>query len=83
MNISTIIGLIAGLTTTFAFIPQIVKTIQTKDTKSISLSMYCIYTLGTLLWFVYAFMINEYAIVFTNAFSFSFGVIMLILKIRY
>jgi len=36
MNTTTIIGLIAGLTTTFAFLPQIIKTFTTKDVKSIS-----------------------------------------------
>jgi MtN3 and saliva related transmembrane protein len=83
MSTSTIIGLLAGLTTTFAFLPQIIKTIRTKDTKSISLPMYIIYVIGVLTWFVYAILIDEMAIVISNCFSFLFGITMLIMKIRY
>lgn len=83
MNLATLIGLIAGLTTTGAFLPQIIKVIRTKDTKSISLGMYIIYTLGTIFWFIYAFMTFQYAIVFTNSFSFLFGFMMLIMKLKY
>jgi len=83
MNSSTIIGLIAGLTTTGAFLPQIIKTIRTKDTRSISLTMYIFYILGVLAWFVYAAMIGEVAIIITNTFSFIFGATMLIMKLKY
>lgn len=83
MNLTTIIGLIAGLTTTGAFLPQIIKTIKTKDTKSISLGMYVVYVIGVLIWFVYGFMIGETAILISNTFSFIFGVTLLIMKLIY
>ena len=83
MNTSTIIGLLAGLTTTGAFLPQIIKTIITKDTKSISLWMYCVYVIGVIIWFIYGLMIGEVAILITNSFSFLFGMTMLIMKIKY
>jgi MtN3 and saliva related transmembrane protein len=83
MNISTLIGLIACFLTTGAFLPQIIKTIRTKDTKSISLSMYGIYVLGVLVWFIYGIMIEEMAIMIGNVFSLIFGLIMLIMKIKY
>jgi len=79
----TIIGLVAGLLTTGAFVPQMIKTIRTKDTKSISLSMYVIYVIGVLFWFVYGFLIKENAILITNTFSLLFGLILLIMKIKY
>ncbi|MFZ2453875.1 MAG: PQ-loop domain-containing transporter, partial [Trichococcus flocculiformis] len=34
------IGSIAGVLTTLAFLPQVIKVLQTKDTKAISLGMY-------------------------------------------
>lgn len=83
MNTTSIIGLIAGLLTTGAFLPQILKTIKTKDTKSISLSMYIVYVTGVLIWFVYGIMLGEIAIIITNIFSLLFGLIMLIMKIFY
>lgn len=83
METSSIIGLLAGLTTTFAFLPQIVKTYKTKETKNISMIMYVIYIVGVMMWFVYAYMIGETAILISNTFSFLFGLAMLVMKITY
>ncbi|HEY9703773.1 MAG TPA: SemiSWEET transporter [Allocoleopsis sp.] len=83
MNLSTLIGLLACFLTTGAFLPQIIKTIKTKETKDISLSMYIIYNIGVLVWFVYGFMIHEVALLIGNTFSFIFGMTMLIMKIKY
>lgn len=83
MNTSTILGLLACFLTTGAFLPQIIKTIKTKETKDISLTMYIIYLIGVMVWFVYGFMIMEVAILVGNTFSFIFGAIMLYLKLRY
>ena len=83
MNNTTIIGLIACLLTTGAFLPQIIKTMKTKETKDISLAMYCIYIIGVCVWFVYGFMIHETAILVGNTFSLIFGLTMLIMKLIY
>ncbi len=83
MTLATLIGLIAGLTTTGAFLPQILKTIKTKDTKSLSLGMYIVYLIGVLFWFAYGIMIEETAILVSNSFSFIFGLVILIMKIIY
>ena len=53
MNLTTLLGLAAAVCTTLSFLPQAVKTIQTKNTTGISLSMYALFTFGTLLWFLY------------------------------
>jgi MtN3 and saliva related transmembrane protein len=50
MNFITIPGLIAATCTTASFIPQAIKTIQTKDTSGISLRMYSLFSFGTLIW---------------------------------
>lgn len=83
MVATTIIGLISGVFTTVSLIPQIVKILKTKDTKSISLPMYVIYTIGIVGWLIYGFMLGEFALIFSNFFSFSFGLLILILKLIY
>ena len=83
MNLTTIIGLIAGLLTTGSFLPQIIKTIRTKDTKSISLHMYIVYTAGIITYFIYAYLIKETALLITNSLSFISGIMMLVLKLKY
>ncbi|MGL5645777.1 PQ-loop domain-containing transporter, partial [Cetobacterium sp.] len=45
-----IIGIIAATLTTIAFFPQVIQVIKSKDTKSISLTMYILFVTGVLLW---------------------------------
>ena len=61
-----IIGLIAAVCTTFAFIPQVIKVWKTKQTKDLSLRMYSIMFIGILLWLVYGICIDSLSIILAN-----------------
>ena len=61
-----IIGLIAAVCTTFAFVPQFMKVWKTKQTKDLSLRMYSIMFLGILLWLVYGILIDSLSIILAN-----------------
>ena len=61
-----LIGFIAAVCTTFAFLPQVIKVWKTKQTKDLSLRMYAIMFIGICLWFVYGFKINSLSIVLAN-----------------
>ena len=61
-----IIGLIAAVCTTFAFIPQVMKVWKTKQTKDLSLRMYSIMFIGVLLWLVYGIRIHSLSIILAN-----------------
>ena len=61
-----IIGLIAAVCTTFAFIPQVIKVWKTKQTKDLSLRMYSIMFIGILLWLVYGIRIDSLSIILAN-----------------
>ena len=61
-----IIGLIAAVCTTFAFIPQVMKVWKTKLTKDLSLRMYFIMLVGILLWLVYGIRIDSLSIILAN-----------------
>jgi MtN3 and saliva related transmembrane protein len=61
-----IIGLIAAVCTTFAFIPQVMKVWKTKQTKDLSLRMYSIMFIGVLLWLVYGIRIDSLSIMLAN-----------------
>ena len=83
MDLVTIIGLLAAFGTTVSFLPQAIKTIQTKDTSGISLSMYALFTTGTLLWLTYGLMSHSLPVTIANAITFIFASIILVYKIRY
>ena len=61
-----LIGFIAAVCTTFAFLPQVIKVWKTKQTKDLSLRMYTIMFIGICLWFVYGLRINSLSIIIAN-----------------
>ncbi len=85
MNLSweDILGLVAGICTTVAVIPQIKKAWKTKKVKDISPGMFAILMLGVGLWVVYGFTQNDLPIIATNGISLGLNSLMLYLMIRY
>lgn len=83
MNYIEIIGFMAAFSTTISFLPQAVKTIRTKDTSGISLSMYIVFTVGTFLWLIYGIWSPSLPVAVANAITFLFAGIILVYKIRY
>lgn len=83
INWITIIGFAAAICTTASFMPQAVKTIRTKDTSGISLSMYWLFTVGTLLWLSFGLLTNNIPVTVANAVTFLFAAIILFYKIKY
>ena len=83
MNYIDLIGFVAAFGTTISFLPQAIKTIQTKDTASISLYMYALFTTGTILWLTYGILSHSGPVIACNAVTLIFAVIILAYKIRY
>jgi MtN3 and saliva related transmembrane protein len=80
---TSVIGLMAAFFTTIAYIPQTIKVLKTKDTKSISLGMYCLITIGIGLWLVYGILIGDINIILANAICFTLSSIILAMKLRF
>lgn len=83
MNTTTVIGYLAAFGTTISFLPQAIKTIQTKNTSGISLPMYALFTVGTLFWLIYGISIGSYQVGIANAITLIFASIILAYKVRY
>ena len=75
------IGYLAATLTTVSFLPQAILTIKTKDTESLSLSMYSLFTVGVFLWLIYGVYISDKAIIFANAITFVLAASILSFKI--
>jgi MtN3 and saliva related transmembrane protein len=75
------IGYIAAFFTTASFLPQAILTIKTKDTQSLSLGMYTLFTLGVFGWLVYGICIANKAIIVANVITFILAASILIFKI--
>ena len=61
-----VIGFIAAVCTTFAFLPQVIKVWKTKQAKDLSLRMYTVMFIGICLWYVYGVRINSLSIILAN-----------------
>ena len=62
-----IVGALAATLTTSAFFPQAIKTIRTRDTSGLSLSMYALLLSGVTLWLAYGVIIGSWPLIVANA----------------
>ena len=62
-----IVGLVAAIITTAAFLPQVFKTYKTKDTSGLSLSMYISFLFGVVLWLIYGFHLKSFPMILAPA----------------
>lgn len=83
MDIVTIMGYVAGVCTTSAFLPQVLKIQKTKQTKDISLIMYSVLTTGIVLWCTYALINQDWPLAIANAVTLVLASWILFLKIRH
>ncbi len=77
-----IIGYIGAFMTTAAFFPQTLQVIRTRDTRSISLAMYVLFTMGICFWLVYGVMIDSIPVTIANAITLVLSSIILWMKIK-
>ncbi|PHR10357.1 MAG: hypothetical protein COA40_12355 [Aequorivita sp.] len=78
-----IIGFIAGILTTVAVLPQLMKSWKTKKVMDISPFMFVLLLRGIGLWVVYGIIKNDYPIILTNGISFLLNSSMLLLMLLY
>jgi len=83
MDAASTVGLLAGTLTTVSFVPQVVRTVVTRDTRAISLGMYALFTLGVFLWLVYGLILGQLPIVLANGVTFVLAGVVLSLKLRH
>ena len=81
MSATEILSYCAALLTTSSFLPQALLTLKTRDTSSLSLGMYTLFTTGVLLWLVYGIQKLDYAIIFANSITFLLSASILGFKI--
>jgi MtN3 and saliva related transmembrane protein len=78
-----IVGIVAAVLTTVAFLPQVIHTIRTRSTHDISLRMYSLYTVGIFLWLIYGLLLNDVPLIAANIVTFLLSGTILSLKLRH
>ena len=83
MNLTEILGFVAGSLTTIAFLPQVVKTWKDRSAGDISLLMFLMFTLGVSLWLAYGVLINNPVIIIFNMLTLILAGSILFFKLKY
>ncbi|MFO1379006.1 MAG: SemiSWEET transporter [Chitinivorax sp.] len=83
MNWITLVGMVAGICTTLAFVPQVLQVYRSRSAKDISLGMYAIFLSGVVLWLIYGVMIDAMPIIVANAVTMILAGAVLLAKLRF
>jgi MtN3 and saliva related transmembrane protein len=77
-----LLGYIAAFLTTTSFLPQVIRTLRTGDTRSISFAMYLMLVAGVAAWLAYGLLLGALPIVLANGMTLLLSSIILAMKWR-
>jgi MtN3 and saliva related transmembrane protein len=82
-RMTEIVGLLAGLLTTIAFVPQVLKIYATKSGRDVSARMFILFSIGVALWLAYGLLIGSLPVILANTVTLALSLVILALKLRY
>jgi MtN3 and saliva related transmembrane protein len=83
LNTVGVIGIVAGIFTSYSLVPQLVKMVKEKKVEDLSLGMFLTLLIGIILWVVYGVLRDDWPIIITNSFSILLNFFILFLKFKY
>lgn len=83
LDIYEIIGLVAAVLTTSAYVPQVYKTWKTKEADDLSMTMYVVMFVGIVLWLVYGIHLKSLPMILANIVTTILTFILIVFKLRY
>ena len=78
-----LLGCMAGVLTSVAYFPQILKLLKTKQVAGISIPMYFCLLTGCSLWFIYGVTIHSVALIIFNVINILFIFTIIVLSVKY
>ena len=76
-------GYFAAILTTAAFLPQLIKTLKTKQAEDVSLTTLIMFICGVGFWIIYGYKISSSPILIANIITFILNLFILISKLYY
>jgi MtN3 and saliva related transmembrane protein len=77
------LGFLAGILTSGAVIPQLLKTYRTKHARDLSIWQLVLLNFGMLLWLLYGISLQDFPLIVANGFSIVCYSALILLKLRY
>lgn len=81
--IVNLVGSIAAVCTTIAFVPQLARVYRRKTARDISLVMFSVFSVGELLWLIYGIFIHSFPVILANVVTLALCLAILSLKLHY
>ena len=78
-----LVGIVAGLLTTVAFVPQVLKTWRSRSAKDLSLGMFSLFCAGVILWLIYGMATSNLPIILANGFTLMLSLTLLYFKFSF
>jgi MtN3 and saliva related transmembrane protein len=82
-NMIDLIGYFAATCTTFSFLPQLIRVIRLRSARDISLGMFLVFSVGTVMWLVFGLLSHSKPMIAANAMTLALSISILILKLRF
>lgn len=83
MQITPLLGFVAGTLTTISFVPQAHKAWRSKRCQDLSWGMLLVFAAGVALWLIYGLMLHEPPIIAANAVTLALLLAIILMKARY
>lgn len=83
MDLTTLLGFMAGTLTTISFVPQVLKAWQSKRCHDLSWGMLITFSAGVALWLAYGLLLLAMPIIVANAVTLALLITIACLKVRY
>jgi MtN3 and saliva related transmembrane protein len=83
MDNATLVGTIAAVCTTIAFLPQVVRIHRTKHTRDLSLLMFVTFSFGVLCWLIYGFLTKSMPVIIANGATLALSLCIILMKLKY
>jgi MtN3 and saliva related transmembrane protein len=80
---SAYLGYVAGVLTVSSFLPQVVRSWRTRQTRDLSLGMFTLLTTASALWMTYGIVTMDVPIIVTNALMVALNGAIAVAKVRY
>jgi len=80
---TVLIGSVAAICTTGAFIPQVVRLRRFRSAAEISLVTFLVFSVGTFAWLVYGVLIGSVPVIAANAVTLALSLTMVAMKLNY
>jgi MtN3 and saliva related transmembrane protein len=77
------IGLAAGILTTVAFVPQVLKIYRSKSGRGVSMRSFLLFSAGIVLWLGYGWLIGSWPVILANIATLVLSAAIITLKLYY